>query len=100
MDVPPLILDQVERHIGRIKRVNATITQLRQLEKRFGSPGRYEWEYRTGPNFPDVRASVMFFEKFEALAREKGIDPEAVYQPFGGKPAPEPWSYEALDWVQ
>ncbi|ETX03588.1 MAG: hypothetical protein ETSY1_46820 (plasmid) [Candidatus Entotheonella factor] len=97
--VPDSVRHLLVFHIERIRSTNAEISRLRQFEKTLGSPGRYEWEYRTG-TCPNPEDSLAFFETFETLARQNGVDPQSVYQDYGGKPEPEPWSLEALEWVR
>jgi hypothetical protein len=97
--IPAAVRSRLEYHMGRIERANQAIRQTRQIEAAVGSPGRYEWEYRT-TSYPDLEPTLHFFAEFERVAQDKGIDPEEVYQEYGGKPEPLPWSVEALKWMQ
>ena len=97
--IPDGVRSRLEYHIGRIERTNQAIAQARQAEALAGSPGRYEWEYRT-TKYPDLEPSLHFFAEFERLAQDHGIDTEEVYQAYGGKPEPLPWSVEALEWLE
>ena len=97
-DLPFAVRSRLEYHIGLITRTNEAIDRCRQTDRLAGASGRYEWEYRT-TQYPDLEPSVAFFATFEERARAHGIDPEAIYAAYGGKPEPVPWSVEALAWV-
>jgi hypothetical protein len=42
--------------------------------------------------------SVAWLDHFADLAREHGVDPEAVFTALGGRPTLEPWSPAAQAW--
>lgn len=96
--IPVGILD----HIGWAFRILETardeILRQRQLEEQVGEPGRYEYEYRAGHNYPNVRAAKKALRQFEALASKNGYDPQAIYAELGGLPEVPDWSPEALRW--
>jgi hypothetical protein len=95
--VPPAILRQVQSHVARLRAFNAGIARMRALEQRVGSAGRYEYEFRLQRE-PEAQHSVAWLERFAALARTNGVDPDAVCSALGGHPALEPWSPAALAW--
>jgi hypothetical protein len=95
--VPTHLLRRVKDHLARLRAFNAGITRMRALEQRVGAPGRYEWEFRLQRE-PQAQESVAWLERFTALARTNGVDPEAVYAALGGYPALEPWSPAARAW--
>ena len=97
--VPERILKRLVFHINAVNQVNAEIERCRQLGQTVGSRGRYEWEYRT-TNCPNLTGSFEFFDQFETVAGQNGIEPQAVYEEYGGKPELEPWSDEAQAWVR
>jgi hypothetical protein len=70
---------------------------MRALEQRVGSPGRYEWEFRLQRE-AEAQQSVAWLDQFATLAREHGIDPDALFAALGGRPALEPWSPAAQAW--
>jgi hypothetical protein len=47
---------------------------------------------------PAAQQSVAWLDHFAALAREHGVDPEAVFTALGGRPTLEPWSPAAQAW--
>jgi len=96
--IPNGVRSRLEYHMGRNERTNQAIRQARQVEALAGSPGRYEWEYRATHD-SDLEATQRFFAEFERLAQLNGIDPEAVYRAYGGKPQLLPWAPEALAWI-
>ena len=89
--VPPLLLQRVKNHLAHLRAFNAGITRMRALEQRVGSPGRYEWEFRLQRE-PQAQDSVAWLDRFTALARTNGVDPDVVWIALGGRPAIEPWS--------
>jgi hypothetical protein len=95
--VPSLLLQRVMDHLARLRAFNAGIARMRALEQRVGSPGRYEWEFRLQRE-PQAQESVAWLDRFAALARTNGVDPEAVSTALGGRPALEPWSPAAQAW--
>ena len=95
--VPPQILQRVQAHLAALRAFNAGIARMRTLEQRVGSPGRYESEFRHQRE-PAAAQSQAWLERFAALARTNGIDPDAVFTTLGGRPALEPWSSAALAW--
>lgn len=97
MAIPQDILDHVALHVRRITQFNEEMARLRALGERYGSPGRYEWEYRMGQTQALVEASAARLTELERRAQAQGEDPQALY---GGQPRPvvEPWSPEALSW--
>jgi hypothetical protein len=98
-DVPAPILQRARQHLAGLREFNAGIARMWALEQRVGSPGRYEYEYRLQRE-PAAQQSVAWLDRFAALARPQGIDPEAVFSALGGRPALEPWSPAALAWQQ
>ena len=95
--VPTTILRQVQAHLACLRAFNAGIARMRALEQRVGGAGRYEWEFR-GAREADAQQSQAWLERFVALARTNGVDPEVVFRALGGRPALEPWSPAALAW--
>ena len=96
-EVPRRLLDQVTRHLAGLQAFNAGIARWRAMEQRVGAPGRYEYEFRDQREH-EAQQSVVWLDRFAALAREHGIDPEAVFTALGGRPALEPWSPAARTW--
>jgi hypothetical protein len=96
-EVPRRLLDQVKHHLAGLQAFNAGIARWRAMEQRVGAPGRYEYEFRCQRE-PAAQQSVVWLDRFAALAREHGIDPDAVYTALGGRPALEPWSPAARIW--
>ena len=97
--VPAQLLQRVQHHLAGLRAFNAGIARMRVLESRLGSPGRYEWEFRLQRE-PQAQESVAWLDRFAALARTNGVDPEAVYAALGGCPALEPWSNAARAWCR
>jgi hypothetical protein len=95
--VPTTILRQVQAHLACLREFNAGIARMRALEQRVGGAGRYEFEYRLQRE-PAAQQSCAWLDRFAALARTNGIDPEAVCTALGGRPALEAWSPAALAW--
>lgn len=98
-EVPRHLRTQVRRHLACLQAFNAGIVRMRALEQRVGSPGRYEYEFRLQRE-PNARQSVAWLDRLVALARQHGVDPEAVFTALGGRPALEPWSAAAQAWQQ
>jgi hypothetical protein len=95
--VPPQILRRVQSHLASLRAFNAGVVRMRTLEQRVGSSGRYEYEFRLQRE-PEAQQSVAWLDRFAALARPNGVDPEAVFTALGERPALEPWSPAALAW--
>jgi hypothetical protein len=95
--VPRFLLQQVRQHLARLQEFNAGMARMRTLEQRLGSPGRYKWEFRLQRE-PQVQESVAWLDRFTALARTNGVDPDAVFAALGGRPALEAWSLAAQAW--
>jgi hypothetical protein len=95
--VPPAILRQVQTHLAGLRAFNAGIARMRALEQRVGSAGRYEAEFRHAREAA-AQQSVAWLDRFTALARTNGVDPEAVFSALGGRSALEPWSPVARAW--
>jgi hypothetical protein len=96
-EVPRYLLTQARQHLASLQAFNAGMSRMRALEQRVGSPGRYEYEFRRQREL-DAQQSVAWLDHFAALAREHGIDPEAVFVALGGRPPLEPWSLAAQAW--
>jgi hypothetical protein len=97
--IPTHLRQRVQDHLARLRAFNAGIVCMRALEQRVGSPGRYEWEFRLQRE-PQAQDSVAWLDRFAALARKNGVDPETVYVALGGYPALEPWSPAARAWCR
>jgi hypothetical protein len=97
--IPTHLRQRVQDHLARLRAFNAGIARMRALEQRFGSPGRYEWEFRLQREL-QAQESVVWLGQFTALAQTNGVDPEAVYMALGGCPALEPWSPAARAWCR
>ena len=95
--VPMRLLEQAKRHLACLHAFNAGIARWRAMEQRVGTPGRYEYEFRCQRE-PEAQQSVAWLDRFATLARDNGVDPEAVFAALGGRPAMEPWSSAAQDW--
>ncbi len=95
--IPQNIVRAVQRHLDTLQDFSDIIGRLRQLEARFGQPGRYEAEYRKTEE-PRVAQSLAWLEKFEAAAWEEGVDPHTVYADCGGYSAPPEPSTAAREW--
>jgi hypothetical protein len=95
--VPPQILQRVQSHLAALRAFNAGIARMRALEQRVGGAGRYEYEFRLQRE-PEAEQSQAWLDRFAALARTNGVDPEAVFTALGERPALEPWSPAALAW--
>jgi hypothetical protein len=98
--VPAHVLNRVERHLNRLRFAKKEIERLRDLERRVGQPGRYEFEYRTSGLFPDVEAIYRFLEQFEETAVQNGVDPHEIYGQLGGSVDVPDWSESAWAWRQ
>jgi hypothetical protein len=95
--VPTAILRQVQSHLAALRAFNTGVARMRALEQRVGGAGRYEYEFRLQRE-PGTEQSQAWLERFAALARTNGVDPEAVFTALGGRPTLEPWSPAALVW--
>jgi hypothetical protein len=96
-EVPRHLLTRARQHLACLEAFNASIARMRALEQRVGSPGRYEFEFRCQRE-PNAQQSVAWLDQFATLAREHGIDPEAVFAALGGRPDLEPRSPAAQAW--
>jgi hypothetical protein len=96
-EVPRHLLTRARQHLAGLQAFNAGIARMRALEQRVGSPGRYEWEFRLQRE-AEAQQSVAWLEQFATLAREHGIDPDALFAALGGCPTLEPWSPAAQAW--
>jgi hypothetical protein len=95
--IPPQILQRVQSHLAELRAFNAGIAHMRALEERVGSAGRYEYEFRLQRE-PAAAQSQAWLDRFTALARTNGVDPETVFRALGGRPTLEPWSPAGLAW--
>jgi hypothetical protein len=95
--VPRRLLAQAQQHLACLHAFNTGVARMRTLEQRVGSAGRYEYEFRL-QRAPAAERSQAWLERFVALARTNGVDPDAVFRALGGRPALEPWSPAARAW--
>src|SRR5262249_52810462 len=72
---------------------NGRVETCRLMEKKAGQPGRFEYDLRYGRDGESARAkrdlALQFLRDFAALARSKGLDPEAILKAMKGPPALE-----------
>jgi hypothetical protein len=101
-DVPPRYVGRVQGALRQIHTWNDAVHHARRMEALAGSPGRYEFElrYSTGEQArrTPLDQALATLADFEHLARQHGVDPDAVYQALGGKPVPEPEGPHVHDW--
>src|SRR5262245_19711166 len=86
--IPSTIQGRVGTALWTIRDWNRSIRNAREMERFCGCPGRYEWELRFARErrFQRelVQRAIAYLEKFAPLARQNGLDPEAVYVELGG----------------
>ena len=91
--VPPRVLARVQHALVTLRAWNAALLQARAMEAVAHQPGRYEYDlrYSDDAGLDQQRTwtveAWLFLEQFEVLAAMHGVDPEAVYTTYGGKPA-------------
>lgn len=97
MPIPPRIRDYVAAHSGTIIRFNTAVADCQRLGQQFGSPGRYEWEYRLAHE-EEADAALAALAKVEALAANNNVSLDDLYAHCGGRPVKQPWSADAQTW--
>jgi hypothetical protein len=95
--IPLSIRDRIGFHVRTLTRFNAAVTQCRAMGVQFGSPGRYEWEYRLAHEH-EVEPALTALAKIEVMATAVGVSLDALYAHVGEKPVVLPWSPEAMQW--
>jgi preprotein translocase subunit YajC len=96
--IPEYVKDAVKLNAERIHYFNEEVERLRKLGQRFGSPGRYEYEYRTEHEH-QFDANVDKLKYIEGLAEKNGFSLEQLYAHVeGGRPEKIPWSMAASAW--
>ena len=100
--VPRRWQDRLRCALGALRTWQAMLESARDTERLFGSPGRYEWEVRSGRAQAAVRAQVTLAEatlaEFARLAQANGVDPEAVLVALGGRPAQDEEGPHVHEW--
>ena len=100
--VHPRVQDRLRCALGSLRAWQAMVESARHTERLFGSPGRYEWETRTSLAHATLRAQAMQAEEtlteFARLAQRNGVDPEAVIEALGGRPAPDVEGPQVHEW--
>lgn len=97
--IPRTILQSVRHHLKVIDDFNTEVLRARGLERRFGSPGRYEWDIRLARQ-AQVEASVAWLARFAVQAATLGITAQEVYDALELSPTPLPWSAAAQEWCR
>ena len=95
--IPPTILQSARRHLEVTHDFNAEVLRARDLERRFGSPCRYERELRLA-RASQAQASIAWLARFAAQAATRGIDAQTVYDTLGITPMLLPWAEAAHQW--
>ena len=96
--VPRQVRDHVRRHLGFIHEFNGEVLRLRDLEQRVGQAGRYEADYRLSHEARAIEAQGAL-RYFEELAHNNDVNPQDVYQEFGGFTEPIPRSAVTEEWM-
>lgn len=99
MSIPPRVLHAVAFHARTITAFNAAVADTQRMGALFGSPGRYEWEYRSRHE-PEAEAALAALAAIEALAATNAVALEDLYAHCGGRPQKTPWSVAAQSWQQ
>ena len=97
MEAPQRVHNRLLYPLELIRIFNEEVLRCREIEKQFGQPGRYEFEYREKAE-ARVSEALETISEFERLAIAEGMNPREAYEEMALYPDPEPWSDAALGW--
>jgi hypothetical protein len=95
MEAPHGVRNRLLYPLELIRVFNEEVLRCREIEKQFGQPGRYEFEYCQKAE-ARVSEALETISEFERLAIAEGMNPREAYEEMGLYPDPEPWSDAAL----
>jgi hypothetical protein len=84
--VPESVRTRIAVSAAKLRAAAQSLEHARVLDGRPSAGGRYQAETAAGMDWSDLHTAYQRIEQFRALAREKGIDPEAVLRDVGGVP--------------
>ncbi|MEW6735000.1 MAG: hypothetical protein AB1489_27160 [Acidobacteriota bacterium] len=96
-EIPARVLDRLTTAVKTIEKVNEEILRLRELGRKFGQGGRYEYEFRTYGLEDRTRYANMIINEFIHIAPQKGIDPFKILASLGNHTV-LPESPESKEW--
>lgn len=81
--VPKRVLDMVGLALKRLREAQDALARGRDLDKRLGGDGRYEYETYTGYR-GEVERALHALRAFEQECKTHAVDPADVYEQLGG----------------
>jgi hypothetical protein len=86
--VPEHVERFVQTHVESLHDLRRRFDSVFALEKTLGAGGRYVWEAWTQDSIQSqLRAAQDGLNTFRSLARDNGVEPEALINSLGGEPS-------------